>query len=146
MAQAGDYRLASVKGCSCTGSGETLNADLKLFVYSGDGTVFFELRRLVLPLLQGFIKEFKLHRFVKDQSDAFAGQCLLIGVVVEDALKPSVRAASFASEAALCDPKVRSEWTIRSDALLAMLAFWAHQRHITQQRQRAEGFLEIIAM
>lgn len=83
---------------------------------------------------------------MKDQSDAFEELCMLIGVGVGDTLKPSVRAASFSSEAALCDPKVSSEWAIRSYALLAMLAHWAHKRRNTKQRQMAEGFLEIIAM
>jgi hypothetical protein len=72
MASLSDYRLACINTSGMTSSGETITMSFKALVYSADKAVFWELRRFVLPLLDGYIKEFKLHKIVKDQDPGLA--------------------------------------------------------------------------
>ena len=84
MASLSDYRLACINTSCMTNSGETIKLNFKALVYSADGAVFWELQRFVLPLLDGYIKEFKLHKIVKEQESAWDRECGLINIQLKD--------------------------------------------------------------
>ena len=134
------YRLASVRGSACTTEGEIVNIDFKGFCFDDD-TAVWELRRIVVPMVENFKKKLDLHRIIKSQRVGWQAHCTLLGVNLDDVLFPSFRAASHSDQADLEDERVQDEWTVTTVGLVGVLLFWAEHRRLKTQRARAAAML-----
>ena len=86
---------------------------------------FWELRRFIAMCRQLSQKQ-RLHAHIRRHRDHWLQVCDTLGVPsAGEAIKSSARAAVAAGADAADDEYVRTEWSVRTDALLALLLDWS---------------------
>ena len=134
------YQILCVEHAIMTQRGDLVSIKWRGFAYE-DGSTFWEWRRCMSDFYTGTGINFVLHKTIKDVEPVISFILNAIGASMDDHFKPSLRAAPYRGEAAVRDPKVRSEYTLSTLAVCAWLVVWSVDRHSVDDREIAKCML-----
>lgn len=125
-----------------TADGKQGCARVKAAIY-GDGTVLYELRRVVMAIVQGR-KSLDLHKMMKRDLQEWVQLVSDCGFDLACHIIPGLRVLDTAGSSESSFPNARKEWQVSGPALLILLAFLAHHRRKTERNGARSEFQQCL--
>jgi hypothetical protein len=126
-----------------TALGQTTDMHLRAYCYD-TGEVYWELRRVLEAFYSGTNTKWETSRVEKGFRQHLANLCDGLGLDYGQEVLPSFRAAGHRDQASAANPLVRSEHSISTDALLAMLVMFATRKQQAEDKDQSSALLVAI--